>query len=264
MRVIDFECTRGQRRPRGAIFGHMASARAAAHLLRRALRPLGFDLIRYPYTEPIYQELADLLPALEINCVLDVGAHYGEYAKALRRLGYSGRIVSFEPDPASFVRLEAAVAGDPDWQVRTFALGRQTGRLTLNVAERSEQSSFWELHAGARLERRVEVDVRRLDESLLEECLAGIEHPRVFLKLDVQGFELEILEAARDVLPRVSLLQAEVAPEAVYADAPAAGDVFGFAQDAGLRLAGVYMLARDRAHAMTEADCLWVWPGGVN
>jgi FkbM family methyltransferase len=221
---------------------------------------LGFDLIRYPYTERIFEELADILPRLGINCVLDVGAHHGEYATALRQIGYSGRVVSFEPDPASMVVLEAAAADDPGWQVRPFALGRQPARRTLNVAERSVQSSFWELHAGARLERRIEVDVRRLDEIVLGECVSGIAHPRVFLKLDVQGFELEILEGAREVLTRLVLLQAEVAPEGIYAGAPAARDVFGFAQRAGFQLAGVYALARDRAQAMTEADCLWVRP----
>jgi hypothetical protein len=76
----------------------------------------------------------------------------------------------------------------------------------------------------------------------------------------VQGFEIEILEGAREVLPRLALLQAEVAPEALYGGAPAAADVFGFAQSAGFRLAGVYVLARDATQAVVEADCLWVWP----
>ena len=43
-----------------------------------------------------------LLPFLAVDCVFDVGAHVGEYSTSLRRAGYSGDIVSFEPVSGSF------------------------------------------------------------------------------------------------------------------------------------------------------------------
>ena len=77
------------------------------------------------------------LPALfgmyGVNCVIDVGAHEGEYAKRLRAGGYAGRIVSFEPVPRAFAELEQAAAGDPDWHVHAVALGREDGTTTMNV-----------------------------------------------------------------------------------------------------------------------------------
>ena len=77
------------------------------------------------------------LPALfgmyGVNCVIDVGAHEGEYAKRLRAGGYTGRIVSFEPVPRAFAELEQAAAGDPDWHVHAVALGREDGTTTMNV-----------------------------------------------------------------------------------------------------------------------------------
>ena len=69
---------------------------------RELVRRRGFDLVRYPSVESLDDHLATLLRRLRIECVVDVGAHHGEFGLSLRRQGYSGRIVSFEPASESF------------------------------------------------------------------------------------------------------------------------------------------------------------------
>src|SRR5690606_34109076 len=85
---------------------------------------------------------AVLLARHRITCVIDVGANTGQTGRLLRRIGFAGRIVSFEPGPEAHAALMAATACDAGWTAapRT-AVGRTPGEITLNIAEASDMSS---------------------------------------------------------------------------------------------------------------------------
>lgn len=79
------------------------------------------------------QHVAAMLELYGVNCVFDVGANTGQYAKRLRGLGYSGRIVSFEPTSETFARLARAAADDPDWHVVQCGLGREETTAEIHI-----------------------------------------------------------------------------------------------------------------------------------
>jgi FkbM family methyltransferase len=166
--------------------------------------------------------LRNVLKRLSVNCVLDVGANRGQYGALLRRIGYRGWIISFEPIRASYEVLEVVAAQRPPWKVFPCALGAEEGRRQINVTEDTVFSSFLTpreesqiIFPRNRVERREEVDVRRLDR-ILESCLADISSPRIYLKLDTQGFDLAVLEGAEAILPRILALQTEVSLHDIY------------------------------------------------
>src|SRR5688572_31117423 len=99
--------------------------------LRRLLRRFDVDVVRTHTT--IEGHLPRLWNALGINVLLDVGAHFGEYASEARELGYRGRIVSFEPVKDSFAKLSQAMRHDPSWVGMNTALGATRGELPINV-----------------------------------------------------------------------------------------------------------------------------------
>jgi Methyltransferase FkbM domain len=68
---------------------------------------------------------------------------------------------------------------------------------------------------GNRVMRKEQVDVWRLDH-VLETCLKDISSPRIYLKLDTQGFDLSVMEGAQSILPRILALQMEVALHKIY------------------------------------------------
>jgi hypothetical protein len=85
--------------------------------IRTALRSLGHDLMPFPVTDwfeqkvTIGRHLPKLFSHLEINCVLDVGAHHGEFGSFLRDIGYSGNIISFEPVQENYLQLVRRCSG---------------------------------------------------------------------------------------------------------------------------------------------------------
>ena len=84
-------------------------------LMRKGATLVGCGIGRLPGFEVLGTHLAMLFARLKINCVLDVGAHVGQYGRFLRNIGYSGHIVSFEDDQdlADIDRLSIRYGGRP-------------------------------------------------------------------------------------------------------------------------------------------------------
>ena len=217
----------------------------------------------------VFDELQRVqLPALfemyGVNCVLDVGAHEGEYAGRLRTGGYDGRIVSFEPVPRAFAELERAAADDPDWQVHELALGREDGVTTINAVPGTLSSLRPPTEFGARRYRRlrdpepVEVKVRRLD-GMLDELLDGIERPRPYLKIDTQGFDLDVFAGAGERIGEFAGMQSELALMQIYEGMPRLPEALAVYEQAGFDVAAMYPVSRQGKTArVLEFDCVMV------
>jgi FkbM family methyltransferase len=173
-----------------------------------------------------------LIGERRIDLVLDVGANEGRFALGLRRDGYAGRIISFEPLTNAFAKIEVASADDPSWECLQLALGAAPGRATLNVAANWASSSLLPMNRRLRrAEPRVayvgteECSVATLDQ--LSPHLLDSEE-RLYLKLDVQGFELEVLRGAAATLGRVEVLDVELSLAKLYRGAPLKEEVVGY------------------------------------
>jgi FkbM family methyltransferase len=196
--------------------------------------------------------------------VLDVGAHKGNWARRLRRGGYTGRIVSFEPTPAALGRLRARAERDPDWQVRAVALGAEDGETTMHVAPGTFSSLLQANRFGERryaelqATEAITVPVRRLD-GLLDELVAGIAEPRVYLKLDTQGFDVQVFAGLGDRAGDLVGMQSEVAVMPIYEGAPRLTEAVAVYEAAGFEIAAMWPVTRQRRTGrIVEYDCVLV------
>jgi FkbM family methyltransferase len=215
------------------------------------------------------EHLAWVFRELAVNCVLDVGANTGQFASRLRRAGYTGRIVSFEPVSHLVTALQRAAARDPAWTVLPFALGDEDGTAEINVVPGKMSSllpasSFGKEWSSKLREPHTEtITIRRL-ESVYDEAVAGLEEPRVFLKMDTQGYDLQTVRGAGPRLEEVVGLQSEVSCVPIYDGMPRLPEQLTEYEAAGFAISAMFPVTRHRATLRAiEFDVVMVRPEAV-
>lgn len=130
--------------------------------------------------------------------VVDVGAHIGTFSLLASKLvGPQGKVLALEPAPATFSCLLATVEANALRNVTSlqFALGGTRGALSLSVHPSLPQGHSAVLE---RSEQRMEVPMLTLDEVSAEQGLERLD----FLKIDVEGYEPQVLQGAAEAIAR--------------------------------------------------------------
>jgi FkbM family methyltransferase len=216
---------------------------------KRSGRVLGVEISRYSAMRSGEARRARILLSNKINLVLDVGGNTGQYGHLLRRSGYQGRLVSFEPESEAFRHLENAASRDARWDCLCVALGRANGSARLRIGDSSVTSSLLPLEphladlAGWSRIGEETVTVSTID-SLSDALMSAGEH--VFLKVDTEGFELQVLEGATATLPRIRGVEVELHLVPHFRGQPDYREVIGYLEEGGLHLASL--------------DCGWADP----
>ena len=245
--------------------------RRSMHLLAPpALTQRGFTAIQKQLWEFFAAEQVTwLLRACRVNLVLDVGANKGQFATRLREAGYRGQIASFEPSSEPFRTLARVSAEDPKWTVHNMALGSEEGTAELHVAKGPLSSlqpanEFGKEWRDSLADTHTEqVQVRTL-KAMFEELTADLDAPRVFLKMDTQGFDHEVFAGAGDALSSVVGLQSELSSLPIYEGAPRLTDQLEVYEQAGFEVVGIYPVGRDRrTMRVIEFDLVMLRPGEI-
>lgn len=235
-------------------------------LVRQQLSRMGYTVF-LTGTVPNHLEtsLAAIFKQYEVDCVLDVGANVGQYAQSLRRMGFNGHIVSFEPMARAFTALAKAAEDDPKWHCLNIALGDVSEDKTIKtIPDFDVFSSFRPLNDYAHTRWK---DTRRSqDETVRVERLDGqIETIRrltacssVHLKLDTQGYDLQVFRGASGALEPINSMQSELAYIHLYEELPDVSLVMKEYESQGFRLCSLHPVSRDESYALIEADGIFV------
>lgn len=180
-------------------------------------RKTGWDLNHF---HPALKEArAKLILQEKIDLVLDVGAFVGDFAISLRRGGYTGTIVSFELCLEAFSMLSKKSDEDPLWYSQQLALGPKEGMTVIHVGDKIYTSSVLEYGPFYRdldpslTSTPQEVQMTRLD-TWVEKSRWS--ESRMFMKLDIQGYERECIEGAKGILNKVQMIQCELSLKELY------------------------------------------------
>lgn len=239
-------------------------------LLRLRLQKLWISLTRPSYWNAIAAGVApalehrNILRSLVVDGVIDVGANRGQFSLACRFALPGVPVVAFEPIPAEAATFQKVHGHIPYMRLIESALGESKGVATLHVSKSADSSSLLpigrrqtDLFEDTAEVGTISVPVNRLDD--FAECWTG--RSRQLLKLDVQGYELNVLRGAVETLKSCAYVYAECSEVALYDGQALRPEVEAFLGEQGFVRQGRF---NEQMHdgQLIQADYLFGRAGG--
>ncbi|PQJ80410.1 FkbM family methyltransferase [Polaribacter porphyrae] len=207
-------------------------------VIRAVLNPLKLDLKIYPRED--FRRRILLIKTNGINKILDVGANSGQYAQQIFDLGFSGKILSFEPVPSIYKKLLKNSSKKTNWEAFNFGLGNKDVELDINISENTYSTSLLKImpnHVKSAPESKVvsteKVIIKKLD-TIFDEVVD--DQDSVLLKIDVQGFEKNVLEGAENTLRKIKGIQIEMSIEELYQNETLFSEMLVYIESLGFSL----------------------------
>ncbi|MGB3309232.1 MAG: FkbM family methyltransferase [Nodosilinea sp.] len=187
-------------------------------------------------------------PKDQVQLVLDVGANEGQFINTSLALMPNVPIYAFEPNPSLTKDLYSRYR---DFNVKIFpcALGDSSKKASLNISKFSPSSSL--LKGGSQLatefpevvfEEIAEVEIKRLDSLVLDDV--GVKD--LLLKIDVQGFEMDVLRGAVGILDRILVIVCEANFAPLYENQCAFEEIISFLRTYKFHLVDIGIPIRSR------------------
>jgi FkbM family methyltransferase len=221
---------------------------------------------RLLYAKWEQMQLQRLLRHLDVDCVFDIGANEGQYARMLRRSAlYKGLIISFEPIPACAAVARNHAKTDSQWVIEELAVSTQNGEQSFNVMHESQFSSFSAPNhkdVGAFAGRNdvaqsISVQSRTLS-TVLHEMKQRYGFKRPFLKMDTQGYDIHIVRAGREVMPQFVGLQSELAVVKLYESSMDYREAIREYESLGFTLSALVPNNEGHFPRLLEIDCIMI------
>lgn len=206
------------------------------NFLNKLFNILGYNLTKYSPN----QQYQMLMKYYGINKVIDIGANEGQFAKFIRNSGFKGELHSFEPLDEAFGKLSKLASKDKNWKIYQMAVGDSCGETEINVSENSVSSSILDMNAShlelapqSRYTKKQKIKIVTLDslKSTLE-----LNKGNIFLKVDTQGFEKNVLQGAENVLDYFHTIQLELSLVPLYNGEELFYDISKYLYDRGYKL----------------------------
>ena len=183
------------------------------------------------------EKTIDIIHSLNLNpnhSIIDVGGADGTVSIMLSKAFPNAKIYTFEPIQASFQQLSQNTNTYPNIQINNLALGNKAQKLQMQIAERITSSSLFDINeeiedkylaTNIKKKSEEEIEVKRLDDIFDDNQIFNL------IKLDVQGYELEVLKGGIEVLKQTKIVLIEMQNHDIYSKAPKYYDLDAFLRE---------------------------------
>ena len=180
----------------------------------------------------------------KIDLIFDIGANTGQFSSMIFKLGYKGKIVSFEPLTSAYTKLTDRSKSFGNWRVaEKCAVGEEDGEIEINISKNSISSSILKIkeeHISAAPDSKFigseKIKVYKLD-TIADKYISG--EKNIFLKIDTQGFEEKILNGAEKFLNKIKGMLVETSLVPLYEGQALFPQIYDRVTKRGFELYGV-------------------------
>ena len=191
-------------------------------LLKKLFNKIGIEIHRLQPNQDDSSQVIAAMRKVNINVIFDIGANTGQFSSEIRRKGYSGKIISFEPLTSAREELIHQAAKDKNWTVHNrVAIGDRNGLIDINISKNSYSSSILPMlktHLDAAInseyigiEKTPIITLDSVADSYLDK------DSNCFLKIDTQGYETKVLDGGSKTLAKAKGVLCELSLVKLYA-----------------------------------------------
>lgn len=165
----------------------------------------------------------------------------------------------------TYLTLSDQCKSDPFWRVYRYALGEKIGNKEINITNESQLNSFLNpIKSGIKfvddfnqIKKNEIVPIITLD-YFFNENKNLLYNKKIFLKIDTQGYDIEVLEGGTLSIPRVLGLQTEISCIPIYLNMLSITKSLEILKEKGFEVTGMFPVNQDKYYRVIEFDCVCI------
>lgn len=190
-------------------------------LIKNIFNSVGLEVQRNQPLNEAGTQIYQAIKKINTDIILDVGANTGQFSLEIRKKGYNGKIVSFEPLLSARKKLIEYSLKDKNWLIHDqAAIGDHNGFIDINISKNSVSSSILPMmssHSDAEgnsvyigSERTAIITLDSVADAYLNDS------SNCFIKIDTQGYESQVLDGAINTLKKAKGILCELSIVPLY------------------------------------------------
>ncbi len=248
---------------------HTINHQLLKKLIRKALQTFGYDIVKYkpPFIRGKLDRASVLtefkwLQDYRFGSIIDIGANEGQFSDKMRILFPDARVYAFEPLPHAYEALQNNFKNDSRFLAINTGLGASACELDFWENDYSPSSSFLSLADSHKVNfkdafesKKIKVRIVPLDDALANKPI----DPPILVKIDVQGYEDQVIQGGKKVLQMASVIICEVSFVELYKGQPLFSKITQLFNEWGFEYAGnIEQICSPDTNQILQADGIFI------